>query len=76
VAIAPTGRVGASGSLAVPRFNGDGSSELFGWNGVAGFYAKYPIEVPAGALVRVYLTHLLMGRPMASFTLPAEAFRV
>jgi nitrite reductase (NO-forming) len=65
-------------SLVLGGFDvdGDGSSELFGWNGVAGFYAKYPIKVPAGALVRVYLTNLVMDRPLASFHLHAETFDV
>lgn len=56
--------------------NGDGRSELFGWNGVAGFYAKFPIKVPAGDLVRVYLANMVMDRPLASFHLHAETFAV
>lgn len=54
----------------------DGKSDLFGWNGVAGFFAKYPIKVKAGELVRVYLANLVIDQPMASFHLHAEMFTV
>lgn len=54
--------------------DGDAKSELFAWNGLAGFYAKYPIKVPAGDLVRVYLVNLVGDEPVASFHLHAETF--
>ena len=54
----------------------DGKSDLFGWNGVAGFFAKYPIKVKAGELVRVYLANLVIDQPTASFHLHAEMFTV
>jgi len=54
--------------------DGDGRSELFGWNGVAGYYAKFPIKVGVGELVRVYLANMVMDRPLASFHLHAETF--
>ncbi len=54
----------------------DGRSDLFAWNGVAGFYAKYPIKVPAGERVRVYLANLVTDQPLASFHLHAEVFEV
>lgn len=56
--------------------DGDGQSDLFGWNGVAGFFAKYPIKVKTGALVRVYLANLVTDQPIASFHLHAETFKV
>ena len=52
----------------------DGKTELFGWNGVAGFFAKYPIKVPAGELVRLYILNMVMDQPVASFHLHAETF--
>lgn len=56
--------------------NGDGRAELFGWNGVAGFFAKYPLKVTAGELVRLYLANMATSEPMASFHLHAETFDV
>jgi len=54
--------------------DGDGRNEVYAWNGVAGFFARFPIKVPVGALVRVYLTNMVSGDPVASFHLHAETF--
>lgn len=54
--------------------NGDGRNELYGWNGIAGFYDRFPIRVPAGELVRVYLLNMVADDPVASFHLHAETF--
>jgi FtsP/CotA-like multicopper oxidase with cupredoxin domain len=56
--------------------DGDGHNELYGWNGVAGFYERYPIKVPVGVLVRVYLLNMVADDPVASFHLHAETFDV
>lgn len=56
--------------------DGDGHNELYGWNGVAGFYERYPIKVPVGELVRVYLLNMVADDPLASFHLHAETFDV
>jgi FtsP/CotA-like multicopper oxidase with cupredoxin domain len=56
--------------------DGDGHNELYGWNGVAGFYERYPIKVPVGRLVRVYLLNMVADDPIASFHLHAETFDV
>ena len=56
--------------------NGDGADELYGWNGVAGYYARYPIKVPVGKLVRVYLANFCGMEPSVSFHLHAESFRL
>jgi nitrite reductase (NO-forming) len=56
--------------------DGDGKSDLFGWNGMAGFFAKYPLKVKAGDLVRLYLANMVMDQPIASFHLHAEMFDV
>jgi nitrite reductase (NO-forming) len=54
--------------------DGDGHNELYGWNGVAGFFERYPIKVPVGRLVRVYLLNMVADDPVASFHLHAETF--
>ena len=56
--------------------DGDGRSDLFGWNGVAGYYMKYPIKVGAGELVRVYLLNMVSDEPVVSFHLHAQMFDV
>ena len=56
--------------------DGDGHNELYGWNGVAGFFERYPIKVPAGALVRAYLLNMVADDPVASIHLHAETFDV
>jgi len=56
--------------------DGDGRNELYGWNGVAGYFSRFPIKVPAGELVRVYLLNMVAGDPVASFHLHAETFDV
>ncbi|MEO8449578.1 MAG: multicopper oxidase domain-containing protein [Gemmatimonadota bacterium] len=65
-------------SLVLGGFDvdGDGKSELFGWNGMAGFFAKFPLKALAGELVRVYLLNMVMDAPLASFHLHAEMFDV
>ena len=56
--------------------NGDGKSDIYGWNGVGGFFDRYPIKVPAGDLVRVYLVNMAWGDALASFHLHAHTFDV
>jgi FtsP/CotA-like multicopper oxidase with cupredoxin domain len=56
--------------------DGDGKNELYAWNGVAGFFARFPIKVPAGDLVRLYLLNMVSHDPVASFHLHAETFDV
>jgi len=56
--------------------DGDGHNEVYGWNGVAGGFERYPIKVPAGELVRVYLLNMVADDPVASFHLHAETFDV
>jgi FtsP/CotA-like multicopper oxidase with cupredoxin domain len=64
--------------LALGGFDTDGDdrSDLCGWNGAAGFFAKYPIKVPAGELVRLYLVNMLGDEPLVSFHLHAQTFDV
>ena len=56
--------------------DGDGRNDLYGWNGVAGFFERYPIKVPVGRLVRAYLLNMVAEDPVASFHLHAETFDV
>ncbi len=56
--------------------DGDGRSDLFGWNGVPGYYMKYPLKVRAGELVRVYLVNMVGDEPQLSFHLHAQTFDV
>ena len=53
-----------------------GEATSIGWNGVAGFFERYPIKVAAGELVRVYLLNMVGDDPVASFHLHAEMFDV
>ncbi len=56
--------------------DGDGRSDLFGWNGVPGFQMKYPLRVRVGELVRVYLLNMVADEPVISFHLHAQVFDV
>jgi len=56
--------------------DGDGRDDLFGWNGIAGLYARYPIKVPVGELVRIHLLNLAFQQPAITFHLHAETFDV
>jgi len=56
--------------------DGDGKSDVFGFNGMCGFYAKFPLKVPVGSLVRVYVVNMAVDQPMASFHLHAQTFDV
>jgi FtsP/CotA-like multicopper oxidase with cupredoxin domain len=56
--------------------DGDGHSDLYGWNGLAGFYAKYAIKAPVGKPIRLYVVNMLMDEPVASFHLHAQTFDV
>lgn len=54
--------------------DGDARNEVVAFNGVAGAYHRFPIRVPVGALVRVYVLNLLEHDPIASFHLHAQTF--
>lgn len=56
--------------------NDDGRNEIYAWNGVAGFFAKYPIKAPVGDLVRVYVGNMTEYDPIGSFHLHAQTFDV
>jgi len=54
----------------------DGRNEAYAWNGIAGFYEKFPIKLPVGEPVRVYVVNVTEYDPVASFHLHAETFAV
>lgn len=54
----------------------NGRNDLYTWNGVAGFYEKFPIKIGAGEPVRAYVLNLTEYDPIASFHLHAETFQV
>ena len=54
--------------------DGDGRNEVYAWNGVAGYYERFPLKVPAGELVRIYLINMVEHDPIASFHLHAQTF--
>ncbi len=53
-----------------------GYNQLYSWNGVAGYYAKFPIRVAAGEPVRAYVVNATEYDPMTSFHLHAQTFDV
>ena len=63
-------------SLCGWDLDGDGRNELYAWNGVVGYYERYPIKVQMGELVRLYLTNLVEYDPLGSFHLHAQTFDV
>jgi nitrite reductase (NO-forming) len=52
------------------------ANALMAWNGIAGYYARYPIKVPAGEAVRAYVMNMTEYEPVGSFHLHAETFDV
>jgi FtsP/CotA-like multicopper oxidase with cupredoxin domain len=63
-------------SLSGFDINGDGKNEVYAWNGIAGFYDRFPLKVPVGELVRVYLTNFVEYDPIGSFHLHGQTFDV
>ena len=56
--------------------DGDGRNELYAWNGIASFHRRFPIRVPVGELVRLYLVNMVEHEPLASFHIHAQTFDV
>lgn len=54
--------------------DGDGRNEIYAWNGVAGYYERFPLKVPVGERVRIYLINMVEHDPIASFHLHAQTF--
>ena len=56
--------------------NDDGFNELYCWNGIAGYYATYPLKAEVGEPVRLYVTNMTEYEPVGSFHLHAQTFDV
>jgi hypothetical protein len=56
--------------------DGDGGNDVYAWNGMAGYYERFPLKVPAGELVRIYVINMVEPDPIASFHLHAQTFDV
>ncbi len=52
----------------------DGENEVYAVNGKAFYYAKYPIQVKRGELVRIFLTNMTENDPLNSFHLHGNFF--
>ena len=63
-------------TLAGWDLDADGRLDLACWNGVAGFFRRFPIRVPVGERVRLYLQNMLEYEPVGSFHLHAQTFDV
>lgn len=64
-------------SLLLSGFEVEGErNRLVTWNGVAGFFHRYPIKLTAGEPVRAYVLNMTEYEPVASFHLHAETFDV
>lgn len=73
----PAGRTAAHEFVLVLcgwDLDGDGRNEIYAWNGIAGFYQRFPLKVPVGELVRLYLVNMVEYDPVASFHLHAQTF--
>lgn len=55
---------------------GTGRNDTYTWNGLAGYYDRFPLKVPAGDLVRIYLMNMVENDSFASFHLHAHTFDV
>jgi nitrite reductase (NO-forming) len=55
---------------------GTGRNDTYAWNGVAGYYDRFPLKVPVGELVRIYLMNMVENDSFASFHLHAHTFDV
>lgn len=74
----PGGRAPAQEvSLLLSGFTVDGRhNAVVAWNGVAGFYERYPIKLTVGEPVRVYLVNMIESEPVGSFHLHSQTFGV
>jgi len=55
---------------------GKGRNDTYAWNGIAGYYEHFPLKVPVGELVRLYVVNMVENDSVASFHLHAQTFDV
>ena len=53
-----------------------GRNDTSAWNGMAGYYERFPLKVPVGELVRIYLMNMVDEGAVGSFHLHAHTFDV
>ena len=53
-----------------------GINDIYSWNGIAGYYERFPIKVPIGQLVRLYIINLSEYDPIMTFHLHGKIFDV
>ncbi len=51
-------------------------NDIYTWNGVAGYYERYPIKVPIGERVRLYVVNLLEYDSLMTFHLHGKTFDI
>lgn len=56
--------------------NFDGANEIYSVNTVAFHYAKHPIQIKVGELIRIYLVNITEFDPINSFHLHADMFHL
>jgi FtsP/CotA-like multicopper oxidase with cupredoxin domain len=51
-------------------------NDIFTWNGLAGFYERYPIKVPVGERVRLYVVNMTEYDSLMTFHLHGRTFDI
>jgi FtsP/CotA-like multicopper oxidase with cupredoxin domain len=51
-------------------------NDIFTWNGLAGFYERYPIKVPVGERVRLYVVNMAEYDSLMTFHLHGKTFDI
>ena len=53
-----------------------GKNDIYTWNGIAGYYDRFPIKVPVGEKVRFYIMNLLEYESPMTFHLHGQTFDI
>lgn len=56
--------------------DGDGTNELYAFNGIPNYYRDYPIPIYQNQLVRLYILNMIELDPVATFHIHANMFQV
>lgn len=49
---------------------------MVAWNGIAGYYDRYPIKVDTGVPIRAFVVNMLEAEPVGSFHLHSQTFGI